>query len=93
MTYFCKTFSLKALQIVSDEENTSKVAVKSKSIPGYAFMGTQLFASVLGMWGIGWWIDSEYGTAPKWGITFLILGAISGFYQFIRQAISISKKK
>ena len=43
-----------------------------------------LFASVASMTGVGWLLDRWLGTAP-WLLGFgIVLGAVAGFYQFIR---------
>lgn len=45
---------------------------------------TALIGGILIFMGIGWAIDKYFQTAP-WGIVIgIILGAIVGFYQFIR---------
>ena len=43
-----------------------------------------LFMCVAGMTGLGWLFDRWLGTAPSLLVVGLILGAIAGFYQFIR---------
>lgn len=43
-----------------------------------------LFMSVAVMTGFGWALDQWLGTAPWLLVVGLILGAVAGFYQFIR---------
>jgi ATP synthase protein I len=43
-----------------------------------------LFASVVTLCGIGWLLDRWLGTKPWLMVAGLVLGAIAGFYQFIR---------
>jgi ATP synthase protein I len=43
-----------------------------------------LFASVVSFCGIGWLLDRWLGTAPWLLAAGLVLGAVAGFYQFIR---------
>ena len=43
-----------------------------------------LFASVIALGGIGWALDRWRGTSPWMLVAGLVLGAIVGFYQFIR---------
>jgi ATP synthase protein I len=43
-----------------------------------------LFVSVVGFCGIGWLLDRWLGTAPWLLVTGLVLGAVAGFYQFVR---------
>ena len=46
--------------------------------------GLAMFFSVASLTGVGWLMDRWLGTAPWLLVVGLILGAISGFYQFIR---------
>ena len=52
--------------------------------------GLTLFASVVGLGGVGWLVDSWRGTAPWFLVGGLVFGAIVGFYQFIRLTSKLS---
>ncbi|HEY6121585.1 MAG TPA: AtpZ/AtpI family protein [Pyrinomonadaceae bacterium] len=43
-----------------------------------------LFAAVAGFTGIGWLLDRWLGTNPWLLVVGVVLGAVAGFYQFIR---------
>ena len=43
-----------------------------------------LFSSVVSLCGAGWVLDRLFGTKPWLLVSGIILGAIAGFYQFIR---------
>jgi ATP synthase protein I len=43
-----------------------------------------LFASVVSLGGGGWLLDRAFGTKPWLLVAGLALGAVAGFYQFIR---------
>lgn len=43
-----------------------------------------LFASVVSLTGLGWLLDRWLGTAPWLLVGGIVLGAVVGFYQFIR---------
>jgi ATP synthase protein I len=43
-----------------------------------------LFASVAALTGLGWALDRWLGTAPWLLVGGLVLGAVVGFYQFVR---------
>ncbi len=43
-----------------------------------------LFASVATLTGVGWLLDSWFGTKPWCLVGGIVLGAATGFYQFIR---------
>ena len=46
--------------------------------------GLTLFFSVASLSGVGWLLDRWLGTAPWLLVAGLVLGAVTGFYQFIR---------
>ena len=46
--------------------------------------GFNLFASVVALAGLGWLLDRWLATAPWLLVTGIVLGAVVGFYQFIR---------
>lgn len=81
---------------VSDESGAAKIHISQKPFTpesagetarksGLAFSaGISLFASVLFMLVLGWFVDLYVGSSP-WGIVGgIILGAIIGFVQFFR---------
>ena len=43
-----------------------------------------LFASVISLTGLGWLLDRWSETAPWFLVGGIVLGAVVGFYQFIR---------
>lgn len=43
-----------------------------------------LFASVISLAGLGWLFDRWLETAPWLLVTGIVLGAVVGFYQFVR---------
>ena len=43
-----------------------------------------LFASVISLCGVGWLLDRWLGTKPWLLVIGIVLGAVAGFYQFIR---------
>ena len=60
-----------------DQETTRKSGI------AYA-AAFSLFASVIALCGVGWALDRRFGTAPWLLVAGVVLGAIVGFYQFIR---------
>lgn len=52
--------------------------------------GLTLFASVVLLGGVGWLFDRWLGTAPGLLVAGLVLGAVIGFYQFIRLTSKLS---
>jgi ATP synthase protein I len=43
-----------------------------------------LFSSVVSLCGVGWLLDRWLGTKPWLLLMGIVLGAVAGFYQFIR---------
>lgn len=43
-----------------------------------------LFVSVMSLCGVGWLLDRWLGTKPYLLVIGIVLGAVLGFYQFIR---------
>lgn len=62
---------------------TEKEETARKGGIAYAAAFT-LFMSVAVMTGFGWALDRWFGTSPWLLVTGIVLGAIAGFYQFIR---------
>jgi F0F1-type ATP synthase assembly protein I len=54
-----------------------------KSAMAYA-AAFALFMSVAVMTAFGWLLDRRFGTAPWLLVAGLVLGAVVGFYQFVR---------
>ena len=66
-----------------DQENNRKSGI------AYA-AAFNLFGSVIGLGGLGWLLDRWFETAPWWLVTGLVVGAVVGFYQFIRLTSKLS---
>lgn len=66
-----------------DNEETNR-----KSGIAYAAALT-LFASVVSLCGVGWLLDRWLGTKPYLLVIGIVLGAVIGFYQFIRMTAKL----
>ncbi|HEX7177904.1 MAG TPA: AtpZ/AtpI family protein [Pyrinomonadaceae bacterium] len=66
-----------------NEESRDEAAVTRRSSTAYA-AGLAIFFSVASFLGLGWLLDSYFGTGPWLIITGILLGSVAGFYQFIR---------
>ncbi len=62
-------------------DGQQRAATRSSGI-AYA-AGLSIFFSVLTLMGLGWALDRQFGTGWMM-VTGIILGAVVGFYQFIR---------
>ena len=52
--------------------------------------GLSIFFSVLTLMGLGWALDRQFGTSWMM-VTGIILGAVVGFYQFVRIMSRLNK--
>jgi ATP synthase protein I len=66
--------------VVTESEN-EEANRKSGIAYGAALL---LFSSVVSFCGAGWLLDRWLGTKPWLLVTGIVLGAVAGFYQFIR---------
>lgn len=58
----------------------------------YLGLGTQLAATMLLMFFIGYWLDGEFGTSPILVIIFSLLGGFAAIYNFIKTVLELDKK-
>ncbi|MBK9127905.1 MAG: AtpZ/AtpI family protein [Phycisphaerales bacterium] len=57
----------------------------------YASIGFELAAAIVGLALVGYWVDYHFGTG-RWGLTIgACLGVVGGLYNFIRQAIELTR--
>lgn len=54
-------------------------------------MGSELTAAVLGFAAIGYWVDRSFESFPRGTATGAVLGIIGGMYNFLREALALSK--
>ena len=52
-----------------------------------ATAGLELLAAVLLFGGVGWWLDSEYGTSPWWSLGLAMAGVATGLVRLIRRSL------
>lgn len=69
-------------------DGQGRAAARSSGI-AYA-AGLSIFISVLTLMGLGWALDRYFGTGWLM-VTGIILGAVVGFYQFIRIISRLNK--
>jgi ATP synthase protein I len=66
---------------VSEDDDKQETNLKTGIAYGAA---VSLFAAVVGGLIVGWLLDRWLGTGPWLLVVGLILGAVGGFYEFIR---------
>lgn len=58
----------------------------------YASMGIELAAAVIGLTLAGYWVDYHFQTAPRGVLVGAVLGIVGGLYNFLREAIKLSRE-
>jgi len=76
-----------SLLIVKSEDDPQEINRKSGLAYAAAF---SLFASVVAGLIVGWVLDRWLGTQPWLLVGGIVLGAVAGFYQFIRVSSKLS---
>ena len=65
---------------------------ETPSVRRYAGMGTELAGAVCGLTLAGYWFDRHFQTGNKGVVTGAIIGIVGGGYNFIREAMALSKE-
>jgi F0F1-type ATP synthase assembly protein I len=73
--------------------NSNKLIESYKEVGPYLGLGTQLAATIVLMFFLGRWLDSEFETHPILTILLAFLGGFAGIYNFIRAVLNINEKK
>lgn len=73
--------------------NQRKIIEGYKKVGPYLGLGTQLAATVILMFYIGYWLDKKFQTYPYLVIIFSLLGSFAAIYNFIRSVLKLSSKE
>lgn len=73
--------------------NQRKIIEGYKKVGPYLGLGTQLAATVILMFYIGYWLDKKFQTYPYLVIIFSLLGSFTAIYNFIRSVLKLSSKE
>lgn len=73
--------------------NQRKIIEGYKKVGPYLGLGTQLAATVILMFYIGYWLDIKFQTYPYLVIIFSLLGSFAAIYNFIRSVLKLSSKE
>jgi len=71
-------------------ENQRKILNGYKKVGPYLGLGTQLAATVILMFYIGYWLDKKLNTYPILIIIFSFLGGFAAIYNFIKSVLKIN---
>lgn len=64
-----------------------------KKIGPYLGLGTQLAATIILMFYLGYWLDKKFNTYPVLILIFSFLGGFAAIYNFIKSVLKLSSKK
>ncbi len=79
--------------MIKDDDHLSKTAKSYQEVGPYLGLGFQLAATIILMFFLGRWLDSELGIEPVLTIIFAFIGGAAGVYNFIRTVLELNKKK
>jgi len=71
-------------------ENQRKILNGYKKVGPYLGLGTQLAATVILMFYIGYWLDKKLNTYPILIIMFSFLGGFAAIYNFIKSVLKLN---
>lgn len=71
-------------------ENQRKILNGYKKVGPYLGLGTQLAATVILMFYIGYWLDKKLNTYPILIIIFSFLGGFAAIYNFIKSVLKLN---
>ena len=70
----------------------SKLLGSYREVGPYLGLGTQLAATIVLMFFLGYWLDGEFDTRPALTIIFSLLGGFAGIYNVIRIVLQMNEK-
>lgn len=74
------------------DEKLSSTVKSFREVGPYLGLGSQLAATIILMFFLGHWLDSEFGTEPILTIVFAFIGGTVGVYNFIKTVLELNKK-
>ncbi len=77
---------------MDDKKSVEKLADTYKQLGPYLGLGTQLAATIILMFFLGWWLDKKLDTEPILVIVFSFIGGFAGIYNFIRTVLKLNEK-
>lgn len=73
-------------------DNQRKILNGYKKVGPYLGLGTQLAATVILMFYLGYWLDQKFNTYPFLIIVFSLLGGVAAIYNFIKSVLKLTSK-
>lgn len=83
---------LMLLSKIMNEEEEHKLSKTYREVGPYLGLGTQLAATMILMFFLGFWLDEKFELSPILTISFSFLGGFAGIYNFIKTVLNMNKK-
>lgn len=77
----------------SRNEKSKNLSESLREVGPYLGLGSQLAVTIIILFFIGRWLDSEFQTNPILTIIFAFVGGFAGLYNFIHTVINLNKTK
>lgn len=74
------------------KETSKKFADSYRTVGPYLGLGTQLAASIILMFFLGRWLDTELNSSPIMVLICSFIGGFAGIYNFIKTVIVLNEK-
>ena len=75
------------------KNNTNNLGKTYQEVGPYLGLGFQLAATIVLMFFLGRWLDSQFDMEPVLTIIFSFFGGFAGIYNVIKSTIQLNKKK
>lgn len=75
-----------------EEKKINNIHESIRGLAPYLGLGTQLAATMVLMFFVGWWLDEKLNSLPAFTLIFSLLGAGAGLYNFIKTVLELNKK-
>lgn len=75
-----------------EKKPSEKLTESYKNIGPYLGLGTQLAASIILMFFLGRWLDSQFNSTPVFVLICSFIGGFAGIYNFIKTVMELNEK-
>jgi len=79
--------------MTEEKKTTEKLGDSFRNSGRYLGLGTQLAATIILMFFLGRWLDSQFHSTPIMMLLFSFLGGFAGIYNFIKTVLELNEKK
>jgi F0F1-type ATP synthase assembly protein I len=76
----------------TENKSSEKLTESYRNVGPYLGLGTQLAASIILMFFLGRWLDSQLNSTPVFVLICSFLGGFAGIYNFIKTVMALNEK-